>query len=639
MPLPMCMPGKRRKQRARLPTFDGAADKEGAADDIESDTTVSQPSSLQPAGKKPREMSSDSDDDVIAVDMPNEAITASNALVDAVAEGALFRRHMETVCASSQAMSGLDAVPGQGQRSCVGENSVAGTTTAASGGRMNSAAESATAASGAEKSVAGTTTAASGVASLTDLAALFDAMAPLLTDLQPEELLRSIQLHRPTLMTKTAAASPARAGAACRKTGGTPAAPPEECSGAARTSAAAMSTGAVPKRQLLDLHRPAGNDSSRTLADNSDVDVVNDDEEDEDEAETNQVLEQMDKVVNRIRMHAFDVPVEIGKQLTVATGEIQSLFRSLVRKLDQRSRVKADPPRTKLNANPTFRQNFPALGAPSKSKKKQQKVQKQQQEFLQLPKLPPAPKTWAVIVTGDGPDPSTADAVKEKVLRDIPSMLPGVSVSGVRRNKGVGVILETKSVEDHEKLLASDAFKASGLVVAVAPKPGRRVLIGAVPVSVSDEKLMDELVQRNSNAAVSMTEWRSEIHLRSRGRETDGKSSVIMEVSARVLAFWKVLGRVDINWQSYYVRELSMIDQCYKCCAYGHIAARCKVKEELCRRCCQPGHRVKDCTNAESCRNCMHVKGPADHAANSSSCPFYKLAIERSRQHRQVDQE
>lgn len=224
----------------------------------------------------------------------------------------------------------------------------------------------------------------------------------------------------------------------------------------------------------------------------------------------------------------------------------------------------------------------------------------------------------------------TADAVKETVLREIPAKIRDVSVTAVRRNSRAGcVTLVTKSKEDRDKLIASTAFKDFGLAAKEAPHPGHEVVIYKMPSHITDDELIAELSLRNSDPDIAQADWEKEISIRRGTGKTESTGTVVVNVSSRVLKYWKVLGRLDVHWQTYQFRQPSGVELCFKCFGYGHGIGSCKSQARLCVRCGEAEHLLKDCKNAESCRNCR-MAGKADqHGVKSNKCPFYHRATER----------
>ncbi|KAG0445275.1 hypothetical protein HPB47_017463, partial [Ixodes persulcatus] len=61
--------------------------------------------------------------------------------------------------------------------------------------------------------------------------------------------------------------------------------------------------------------------------------------------------------------------------------------------------------------------------------------------------------------------------------------------------------------------------------------------------------------------------------------------------------------------------------QCYKCYKFGHIAAACTIKSQLCHRCGKSHDGM--CEGAPYCVNCE-----GDHASNAADCPFKERETE-----------
>lgn len=69
--------------------------------------------------------------------------------------------------------------------------------------------------------------------------------------------------------------------------------------------------------------------------------------------------------------------------------------------------------------------------------------------------------------------------------------------------------------------------------------------------------------------------------------------------------------------------------QCFKCCAYGHIAKHCRAKAHCGH--CSGSHETRDCTNKEKaiCANCVGKGlGSTEHKAWSESCLVRKRTRE-----------
>ena len=64
--------------------------------------------------------------------------------------------------------------------------------------------------------------------------------------------------------------------------------------------------------------------------------------------------------------------------------------------------------------------------------------------------------------------------------------------------------------------------------------------------------------------------------------------------------------------------------QCYRCLKFGHIAASCNYKNEVCSICSEEGHNYENCPKEEvKCKNCS-----GNHSAVSRYCPLKQQKLE-----------
>ena len=82
--------------------------------------------------------------------------------------------------------------------------------------------------------------------------------------------------------------------------------------------------------------------------------------------------------------------------------------------------------------------------------------------------------------------------------------------------------------------------------------------------------------------------------------------------------------RVRLSWGSYRIRDRYHVTTCYHCQRYGHIAEKCKFKndEKICAKCSE-NHETKSCNSERSfkCINCVRQKRPETaHRVNDRCC-------------------
>lgn len=89
-------------------------------------------------------------------------------------------------------------------------------------------------------------------------------------------------------------------------------------------------------------------------------------------------------------------------------------------------------------------------------------------------------------------------------------------------------------------------------------------------------------------------------------------------------------GRVRIGLIMSRVREWAVVQICYRCLGYGHIAANCKEKEaagRACYRCGGENHIAKNCKGRIRCSICKQD----GHRQGTGRCPAHRRALEEAR--------
>ena len=140
----------------------------------------------------------------------------------------------------------------------------------------------------------------------------------------------------------------------------------------------------------------------------------------------------------------------------------------------------------------------------------------------------------------------------------------------------------------------------------------QRVVIGGVPLDMDDHS-----IQQETGAASA-----SRIHKYEAGSKIATKA-VILSFDCKAE---EVPDRVQLGFLVFKTRTyIPKVTRCYKCQAFGHIAANCRKATDICPICAGQ-HKMADCTcKEEDGRKCANCGG--QHSANSRGCPRYELAV------------
>lgn len=386
--------------------------------------------------------------------------------------------------------------------------------------------------------------------------------------------------------------------------------------------AARLSTGRAMVAELQQLRKPLFCTPGNQQGD-SDVEVA----EVIASKETVKTVEVLDKTLKKVKMVAASPNITQAQavQLYEATCAIGDLFRNVLLEMEflrgNRSNLAPEVQPCALAED----SDFPTLAASSVRRTKMQAKRSVKANAPEKPKTP-SPVTYAIAVSGAN---MTAEEVKAKVTRQVSITMPNIRMPTVRRSKD-SIVLQTSSRSDMELIKASKAFEQHGLQLSSPPRHPAKILITRVPTNVEDAELLEQLKKDgNRDPEVTAEQHGAEIRLKSRGKDRDGFSNVVLEVSERVKEMWKVTG-VDLFWNVHRIREMSGVELCFRC--YGfHTKAKCDVAADtkICKRCGQEGHFQADCKNVESCRNCFTAKRSHAHGIASTDCFFFKRALER----------
>lgn len=241
--------------------------------------------------------------------------------------------------------------------------------------------------------------------------------------------------------------------------------------------------------------------------------------------------------------------------------------------------------------------------------------------------LVPQPAEEVVLVFPVGGEGNSADTQK-KVREAINPRLAGIQVKRVRgiRSGGVAVVVGGKArVREYEGL------RSAGLRV-VDPKVQRpRVMVYDVPCSVVPEELGDCVFSQGGFEGVSREEFLAGFREVSRVNAGEDGVNVVVKCSPKVRDCLRAKGRVFVEWNSCKVVDFVRPTRCYRCLAFGHVAAGCK-SEKLCGHCGLGGHVRDECpkkSDGPVCVNCKRAGKDCAHDVHSHDCPAYERALER----------
>jgi len=212
---------------------------------------------------------------------------------------------------------------------------------------------------------------------------------------------------------------------------------------------------------------------------------------------------------------------------------------------------------------------------------------------------------------------------KETLLRHLKPAECGLKVNKILPALNNGVRIEAIT-PDLEKIKMHPDLAKAGLKVVENVKSNPRLIVHGVPVEMTKEEIVEELIAQNLNEMDG-----SEIKFVYSFPPKENKRSVscILEVSPAVRRALFRSGRIYLRYSACTFSDHIRVLQCYRCLRFGHTATNCKF-DPSCGHCSE-AHEMRDCTvraGPPRCCNCLRQRNPAmenlNHAATDiNKCP------------------
>lgn len=239
------------------------------------------------------------------------------------------------------------------------------------------------------------------------------------------------------------------------------------------------------------------------------------------------------------------------------------------------------------------------------------------------------PKTTTFIVA---PRPDRAsdyvdsDSTKKALISAINPAEVNLKVDRFSRTGGNEVRIEARSV-DLDKLRASNALAAAGLVVKEDCKFNPRLLVFGIPKDMEKDSIREHFIDQNlggvENPEVKVVYVFPPF--------TDSTvTKCVLEVPPDVRTKLLAVSRIYLGFSSCSFKDHVKVKQCYRCLAFGHLAKDCTGIT----RCgfCAGEHERKNCPDGDKeacCYNCkLNNFADTNHAAvDGSKCPILKRRL------------
>ncbi|CAB0033470.1 unnamed protein product, partial [Trichogramma brassicae] len=236
--------------------------------------------------------------------------------------------------------------------------------------------------------------------------------------------------------------------------------------------------------------------------------------------------------------------------------------------------------------------------------------------------------TYAVVLQGSG---EMDKGQLQNSLRELSSSVTA-KVERVREMRGGKVMMELATEEDRQVLLHDQRLKDLGIKAQKERKFPPLVEVKGIDREMGDDRLLDEIWQRNLVDEVPAHEFEGKARVKMKiGRRDKDQCSVILEVSPRIRDVMLEKGRVFVGWEAHKVSIFERTLRCLKCYGFAHKAKDCK-KQARCGNCGEEGHLRKDCTNGVGCAVCKEKGEKGEHSTWSETCPEARRRREKWRE-------
>lgn len=208
----------------------------------------------------------------------------------------------------------------------------------------------------------------------------------------------------------------------------------------------------------------------------------------------------------------------------------------------------------------------------------------------------------------------------------------------VRKVRKKGVLVETADQKDIERMVEGTLEKklrAGGLKAEVPPRRGPRILIYDVPREIEVGDLPGMVFAQNLRGSgfdleTFKDQFKPAFQTGPRERPV---TNWVVAVSPTIRDRLRAAGRIYIGWgASCRVVDFLGVTRCFRCNAFGHVAAKCHQEVATCGRCAESGHERKACPvkGEPTCANCKRAGKVGRHEVDSRDCPALQYAMRRA---------
>ena len=240
-----------------------------------------------------------------------------------------------------------------------------------------------------------------------------------------------------------------------------------------------------------------------------------------------------------------------------------------------------------------------------------------------------------LIRPAEGQGTKSSEETKERLMQSLDPRTESVRIKNVRKTNNNGLVVETASKADLEKLKIC-VGREQTLKVEEPGRRGPKMIIVGIPKTVLEGNLAEAMHDQNpeiQNMGISKDSLKRDLRPCFQiGKRKEDTTNVVVETTTQIRNALREIGRLYFDWMSCRIDDYLGISRCYHCQNYGHIAKHCRQEKATCYHCAGHGHRAEECKDRDAppkCAPCKKGNRTHTHSVRERTCPSYRLALER----------
>lgn len=232
---------------------------------------------------------------------------------------------------------------------------------------------------------------------------------------------------------------------------------------------------------------------------------------------------------------------------------------------------------------------------------------------------------------------TTGKTTKADINREIDPVLDDLKITGFKIVGNNCVRIESDSAEELKKIscaIKTKKYLSDNYKVEDAKKYEPTLIFRGVSEQITKDDFVRQITQHNSITVVTDAETEMKVLFVKPNPKHKHLKNVVVRCSAEIRKQFLALDYIKCAFGRVFASDFTVVTQCFKCNAFGHIAKFCPREALRCNHCGEDGHVFKDCPTKEDsskahCSNCAtaNQKYPdakqvcTNHRTTANNCP------------------